>query len=74
MELQSVDSLMIRLMSLLGMTGGFLLISPSLRGSALNGIGRAMFTMDQFSPYSYIVLAIVVGVGAVWSLSSPRPH
>jgi hypothetical protein len=62
------------MISLLGMTGGFLAISPSLRGTALNGLGRAVFVLDQYSPYSYIGLAIVLGVAAIMSLSNPRPQ
>jgi hypothetical protein len=64
---------MIRLISLFGMTGGFLIISPPLRGSLLNELARAVFVLDQHSPYSYIALAVAVGVGAVWSLASPKP-
>jgi hypothetical protein len=63
---------MIRVMSLFGMTGGFLMISPSLRGSVLSVLGRVTFTLDQYSPYSYIVGALVLGAGAVFSLSSPK--
>jgi hypothetical protein len=65
---------MIRVMSLLGMTSGFLIISPSLRGSALNVLGRATFVLDQYSPYSYIALALALGVGAILSLSSSKPR
>ena len=65
---------MIRVMSLLGMTSGFLLISPSLRGSALNVLGRATFFLDLYSPYSYITLALALGAGAIFSLSSAKPR
>ena len=65
---------MIRVMSLLGMTSGFLLISPSLRGSALNVLGRATFALDKYSPYSYIAMALVLGAAAILSLSSAKPR
>jgi hypothetical protein len=66
--------MLIRVMSLLGLTGGFLLISPSLRATALEGLGRAMFELAKYSPYSYIALAVALGTGAVLSMSSPRPQ
>jgi len=56
------------------MTGGFLLISPSLRGSALNVLGSATFVLGQYSPYSYIALVLMLGAGAILSLSSAKPH
>ena len=54
------------------MAGAFLLISAPLRGSVLKGLAWAMFEMDRHSPFSYIVLALAVGAGAVRSLASPR--
>ena len=56
------------------MTGAFLFISPPLRGSTLAGLGHIVFFLDQYSPYSYILLAIALGVGAVWSLASEKPQ
>jgi hypothetical protein len=56
------------------MAGGFLLISPSLRGTVLFGIGRATFEMAKYSPYSYIVAAIALGALAVRSLASEKPQ
>ena len=52
----------------------FLLISPSLRGSVLFGLGRATFELAKYSPYSYIVLALFLGVAAVKSLAPARPQ
>ncbi len=66
--------MLLRFISLLGMTGGFLLISPSLRGTVLFGISRGMFELAKYSPYSYIALALAVGGGAVWSMTSPKPQ
>jgi len=59
---------------MLGMTGGFLLISPSFRGSVLNGLGSITSEMSKYGPYSYIALAVAVGVYAVKSLASPKPQ
>jgi hypothetical protein len=73
MELR-YDAKMLRLMSIFGMASGFLLISPSFRGSVLDGLGSATFELAKYSPYSYILMAIVLGVGAVKSLASPRPQ
>ena len=56
------------------MAGGFLFISPPFRGTVLNLLNQGMLFMDKHSPYSYIVLAISLGVAAVWSLSAPKPQ
>jgi hypothetical protein len=63
---------MIRVISLLGMAGGFLAISPPLRGSALKGLALAMLEMGKYSPYSYIALALALGFGAVRSMATPK--
>ena len=64
--------MLIRIISLLGMTGGFLLISPSLRGTVMFGLSRMMLEMAKYSPYSYIVLALAIGCGTVMSLAAPK--
>jgi hypothetical protein len=56
------------------MGGAFLLISPSLRGNVLDGLGSATFEIAKYSPYSYIVLALAFGVFAVKSLAMPKPQ
>jgi hypothetical protein len=65
---------MIRVISLFGLAVGFLLISPSLRGSVLNGLGRATLFLDQHSPWSYIALVLALGIGTILSLSSTKPR
>jgi hypothetical protein len=65
---------MIRLISILGMTSGFLLISPPFRGSVLSGLASAIAVLAQYSPYSYLGLALLAGTGAVRSLASPKPR
>lgn len=57
-----------------GMAALFLLISPSLRGSVLFGLGEATIQLAKYSPYSYIVIAVVLGAGAVKSLAPARPQ
>ena len=65
---------MLRALSLFGMAGGFLMISPSLRGDVLSGLGQATLQIAKYSPYSYIFMAIVLGTGAIWSLATPKPQ
>jgi hypothetical protein len=65
---------MIRGISLLAMAAGFLIISASLRRSALSILGRAMLALDKFSPYSYIALALALGAGVILSVSSTKPR
>jgi len=66
---------MLRAFSLLGMTSGFLIISPGLRGTILDGIATVAAEMDKYSPYSYIAVALALLGGlmaAFSSASAPR--
>jgi hypothetical protein len=65
---------MVRFIACMTMAAAFLLISPSLRGNVLDGLGRITFELAKYSPYSYIVLAIGLGVFAVRSLAMPKPQ
>jgi len=58
---------MARAVGLFGFTGGFLVISPQLRQSLLDGLGRGVDLAQQYSPYSYagIALAVLGGVALV---------
>lgn len=38
------------------MTGGFLLISPGLRGQVMKGYSVLLDTLNDFSPWSYIAI------------------
>lgn len=53
---------MIRTIGLIGMAGGFLVISAPMRQAALQtGLGMAAY-LDSHSPYSYVVVtAAIVG-------------
>jgi hypothetical protein len=67
--------LMLRAFSLLGMASGFLIISPGLRGTVLDGFALAAAGLDKYSPYSYIAvaLALLAGLMAAFSrASAPR--
>ena len=66
---------MVRAFSILGMTSGFLIISPGLRGSLLNGFAQAAAGLDKYSPYSYagVALALLGGFFLAFSKgSAPR--
>jgi hypothetical protein len=57
------------------MTSGFLIISPGLRGSLLNGFAQAAAELDKYSPYSYfgVALALLGGLmAAFYKASAPR--
>jgi hypothetical protein len=51
---------MIRLASIGGMTGGFLMISPGLRGNVIKGYSMVVDILNDCSPWSY--LAIGAGI------------
>jgi uncharacterized membrane protein YdcZ (DUF606 family) len=51
---------MVRAFSLLGMTSGFLVISPGLRGTVMDGFALAAAELDKHSPYSYVGVAFVL--------------
>jgi hypothetical protein len=66
---------MLRAFSLVGLASGFLIISPGLRGSLLNGFAQAAAGLDKYSPYSYAVvtLALLGGLMAAFAKgSAPR--
>jgi hypothetical protein len=66
---------MVRAFSLLGMTGGFLVISPGFRGTLLSGFVQAAAALDKYSPYSYVGvgLALLGGLAIAFSrASAPR--
>ncbi len=49
---------MVRLASLCGMTGGFLMISPSLRGNVIKGYSDLVQTLNDSSPWSYLGIGL----------------
>ena len=68
MELRH-SNFMLRACSLLGMTGGFLAISPGMRGSVLDAFAVAAAELDKHSPYSYIGVAFALLGGLVLAFS-----
>jgi len=70
-----IETDMVRAVALLGMTGGFLAISPKLRDSVVDTFAAAAVTLEEHSPYSYVVVSLVVLVGLIVILnrgSAPR--
>ena len=68
-------NLMLRACALLGMAGGFLIISPGLRGTLMGGLAQAAAQLDLYSPYSYagVALALLGGLMVVfWKGSAAR--
>jgi len=65
---------MLRVISLLGMSSGFLMISPPFRANVLLGLARTIFELDKYSPWSYMGLALVLGYFAVKSLTPAKPQ
>ena len=66
---------MIRILALFGMAAGFLMISPKLRDTVFSAFSSSVQGLDQYSPYSYVALAVVVLSTFVVSLkrgSQPR--
>jgi hypothetical protein len=66
---------MVRACSLIGLASGFLIISPGLRETLLNGIAQAAAGLDKYSPYSYagVALALLGGLVAAFSKgTAPR--
>ena len=61
---------MARILSVVGMGGGFLMISPTLRASAANALSMCARSMNEYSPFSYIGAAI--GIFALLTLSMHR--
>ena len=54
------SNLMLRACSLFGMASGFLVISPGLRGTVMDGFALAAAELDKYSPYSYAGVAIAL--------------
>jgi hypothetical protein len=50
---------MLRFLTIGSMTGGFLIISPGLRGNVIKVYGSLVLTMNDWSPWSYIAIGLV---------------
>jgi hypothetical protein len=51
---------MLRVLGTFGFAGAFVMISGDLRQAALEGIGMAVSFAQKYSPYSYVVVALLV--------------
>jgi hypothetical protein len=57
------------------MGGGFMVISPSFRMTVLTGIGAAVNALNNYSPFSYIAVGLLLLCGAAYSVYAPaRPR
>ena len=61
---------MVRAISIFGMGGGFLMISPKIRMNLTQGFAMVSDTLNLYTPYSYIGVAI--GIFALLTLSLQR--
>ena len=60
---------MVRAVCLIGMAGGFLVISPNLRDSVLDTFSQAATGLEDYSPYSYVGLGFAIFVGLLYYFS-----
>jgi hypothetical protein len=51
---------MVRALALISLAAGFLIISPKLRLTAWDGITVVVNHLEQYSPYSYVALAVAL--------------
>ncbi len=51
---------MIRFLSISGMTGGFLMISPALRGNVLKQYAALVAILNDCSPWSYLGIGVLI--------------
>ena len=66
---------MVRILALFGLATGFLIISPKLRDGVLDTFASGVQGVQHYSPYSYVVLAMVAVGSFMVSLkrgSQPR--
>jgi hypothetical protein len=61
---------MVRAISIFGMGGGFLMISPKMRMNLSHTFAVAADAMNQYAPFSYI--GIAVGIFALLTMSLHR--
>lgn len=66
---------MARALGLFGFTGGFLIISPNLRQMVLDAFGNSLSFVQNYSPFSYVGIVVVVfGLVTVTLVSGSRPR
>ena len=60
---------MVRAICLVGLTGGFLAISPKLRDTLVDSFAQAATGLEDHSPYSYVGVGFAVFVGLLFYFS-----
>ena len=63
---------MVRAISIFGMGGGFLMISPRLRMGLTHTFSVTSDALNQYTPYSYI--AVALGIFALLTMSLYRSN
>ena len=58
---------MLRVFSMFGLGGIFLMISPKLRGSVQEGIGSVYMAMQHYAPFSYVAFVLLVLIALLTS-------
>jgi hypothetical protein len=61
---------MVRPVALLSLAVGFLAISPKLRLTAWDGINVVVNHLEQYSPYSYVALAVGMLIGFMFLMKA----
>ena len=66
---------MFRVIGTFGLGGAFLLISPELRGTVIDGINACARFLDVHSPLSYVGVGVVILLGGmVWIYRAAQPR
>lgn len=60
---------MVRAFCLVGMAGGFLMISPNLRSNLVDSFSQAALGIEEHGPYSYVGLGLALMLGLMIYLS-----
>ena len=66
---------MLRALSMCGLGGLFLMISPKLRGNVQDAIGTVYTNVQFYAPFSYVALGVLVIIAlmrAMYSGAQPR--
>ncbi len=63
---------MLRAFALMGLGGGFMIISPPFRMTVFSGIGAVVNTLNHYSTLSYIGLGILLLGTAAYSVYAPQ--
>jgi hypothetical protein len=60
---------------MMGMGGGFMLVSPAFRGTVMHGVTSALTLVEHNGPYSYIGIGLALfAVAGIALNQQPRPQ